>query len=58
LISNFIPATNLLAHTAANAAQSYLFAAAIVVLMLLHGSRPGWQIAGVPSGSPALSARR
>ena len=49
LISNFIPATNLLATTAWNVAQSYLFAAALAVLLLLHCSRPGWQVIGFPT---------
>jgi alpha-1,2-mannosyltransferase len=49
LISNFIPATNLLAYTIWNVAQSYVFAAALVVLALLHTSRPGWQFAGAGS---------
>jgi hypothetical protein len=48
LISNFFPATNLLAPTVFNLAQSYLFFAALVVLILLHTARPGWQI-GLPS---------
>jgi hypothetical protein len=48
LISNFFPAINLLAPTVFNVAQSYLFFAALVVLILLHTTRPGWQI-GVPS---------
>jgi alpha-1,2-mannosyltransferase len=51
LISNFIPVTNALADTVFNVLQSYLFAAAIVVLMLLHTTRPGWQIALSPSVS-------
>jgi alpha-1,2-mannosyltransferase len=51
LISNFIPATNLLADTVFNVAQSYLLAAAIVVLLLLHTTRPGWQLALSPSAS-------
>jgi hypothetical protein len=49
LISNYIPVTNLLAETVLNVAQSYLFAAAIVVLVLLHRVRPGWQLALSPS---------
>jgi hypothetical protein len=59
LVSNFFHFTNLLAFTPFNVAQSYLLAAAIVVLLMLHGMRPGWQIASVPakislpSGSPA-----
>jgi hypothetical protein len=59
LVSNFFHFTNLLAYTPFNVAQSYLLAAAVVVLLMLHGMRPGWQIATlpakipVPSGSPA-----
>jgi hypothetical protein len=49
LISNYIPVTNLLAETVFNVAQSYLLAAAITVLLLLHTARPGWQIALSPS---------
>src|SRR5207302_10271348 len=45
LISNYIPVTNLLADTVFNVAQSYLLAAAITVLSLLHTTRPGQQIA-------------
>jgi len=56
LISNFIPVTNLLADTIFNVVQSYLFAAAIVVLMLLHTTRPGWQIALSPSASRLATA--
>jgi hypothetical protein len=55
LISNYIPATNLLASTVFNIAQSYLLAGAIVVLMLLHTARPGWQIVNVPSARPAAT---
>jgi hypothetical protein len=59
LISTFIPVTNLLADTVFNVAQSYLFFAAIVVLMLLHTTRPGWQIALSPpvSRMPAAELR-
>jgi alpha-1,2-mannosyltransferase len=59
LVSNFFHFTNLLAFTPFNVAQSYLLAAAVVVLLMLHGMRPGWQVATlpakipVPSGSPA-----
>ena len=59
LISNFFQVTNLLAPTVLNIGQSYLLAAAIGVLVMLHTTRPGWQIADVPtkcpvpSGSPA-----
>jgi alpha-1,2-mannosyltransferase len=56
LISNFIPATNLLADTVFNVAQSYLFAAAIVVLVLLHTTRPGWQLVLSPSPSRMAAA--
>jgi len=51
LISNYIPVTNLLADTVFNVAQSYLLAAAITVLLLLHTTRPGWQIALAASTS-------
>jgi hypothetical protein len=54
LISNFIPVTNLLAATVLNIAQSYLLAAAIVVLMLLHTTRPGWQL--TPTAEPKMTA--
>ena len=57
LISNFIPATNLLAATPFNFAQSYLFFAALVVLALLHTARPGWQIVSEPASAPVPSAR-
>jgi hypothetical protein len=43
-ISNFIPATNLMAASVFNVVQSYLFFAVIVVLVMLHMQRPGWQI--------------
>jgi len=55
LISNFIPVTNLLAATALNIAQSYLLAAALVVLVLLHTARPGWQLALAPPAPPIRS---
>ena len=55
LISNYIPAANMLAATVFNIAQSYLLAGAIVVLMLLHTARPGWQIVNVPAARPAAS---
>ena len=51
LISNYIPVTNLLADTVFNVAQSYLLAGAIVVLLLLHTTRPGWQLALSPFAS-------
>jgi hypothetical protein len=53
LISNFIPVTNQLADTVFNVVQSYLFAAAITVLLLLHTARPGWQIA-LSSSAPRM----
>jgi len=55
LISNFIPVTNLLAPTVLNVVQPYLLAGAIVVLMLLHTTRPGWQIVNVPAATPVPS---
>jgi hypothetical protein len=58
LISNYIPVTNLLAATVFNVAQSYLFAAAIVVLVLLHTVRPGWQLALSPSVVRMAAATR
>ena len=57
LISNYIPVTNLLAATIFNVAQSYLFVAAITVLLLLHTMRPGWQLALSPSGMPAAELK-
>jgi alpha-1,2-mannosyltransferase len=56
LISNYIPVTNLLASTVFNVAQSYLFAGAITVLLLLHTARPGWQLALSPSASRIAGA--
>jgi len=47
LVSSFIPAANLLAPTVLNVAQSYLFAGAVIVLLLLYAERP-----------PALSGPR
>jgi hypothetical protein len=58
LISNYIPVTNLLAATVFNVAQSYLFVAAIVVLVLLHTVRPGWQLALSPSAVEMAAATR
>jgi alpha-1,2-mannosyltransferase len=58
LISNYIPVTNLLAATVFNVAQSYLFAGAIVVLVLLHTTRPGWQLALSPSASRIATTTR
>jgi hypothetical protein len=42
LASSFIPATNLLAATPFNVVQSYLFAAGVILVVLLHmhGTRP------------------
>jgi alpha-1,2-mannosyltransferase len=57
LVSNYIPTTNLLAGTVLNVAQSYLLAGALILLMLLHTARPGWQIVSVPAASPAPSTR-
>jgi alpha-1,2-mannosyltransferase len=57
MISNFFPATNLLAFTVFNVAQSYLFFAALLVLALLHTARPGWQLGSLPrlrAAAPAL----
>jgi hypothetical protein len=56
LISNYIPVTNVLAATVFNVAQSYLFAGAITVLLLLHTTRPGWQLVLSPSASRATAA--
>jgi hypothetical protein len=39
LVSNFIPATNLLAPTYWNIGQSYLLAGALILLVLLYGRR-------------------
>jgi len=44
LISNYISATQLLAPTLWNVAQSYGFIAALAVLVMLHCSKPGWQL--------------
>lgn len=52
LISNFVPATNLLAATILNVAQSYLLVGALIVLTLLHTARPGWQFALSPARAP------
>jgi hypothetical protein len=46
LISNYIPVTNLLAGTVFNVAQSYVFAAAIVLLVMMHSARPGPRLVG------------
>ena len=57
VISNFFPATNMLAFTILNVAQSYLLFAALMVLLLLHTARPGWQLGGFPwlrAAVPAL----
>jgi len=55
LISNFFPVANMLAPTVLNVAQSYLFFAALVVLILLHKARSAGRI-GSPA-SVALSAQ-
>ena len=55
LISNFFPVANMLAESVFNVGQSYLFFAALVVLLMLHTLRPGWQFAAFPSPSSALS---
>ena len=39
LVSTFVPATNLLAGTVFNVAQSYVFVGAIILLALLYGQR-------------------
>jgi alpha-1,2-mannosyltransferase len=46
VISNFYSVANMLAWTYLNFVQSYVFFAALVVLMLLHTARPGWQLGG------------
>jgi hypothetical protein len=51
LISNFFAATNLLADTVFNVAQSYLLVGAIVVLVLLHTARPAPAIVKVPAAA-------
>src|SRR5262249_14958558 len=56
LISNYIPVTTLLADTFFNVAQSYLLAAAVTVLVLLHTTRPGWQLGLSPSASRMAAA--
>jgi len=58
LISSYIPATNLLAETIFNVAQSYLFVGAITVLVLLHTTRPGWQLTLSPSAVPMAAPTR
>ncbi|MEA2907534.1 MAG: alpha,2-mannosyltransferase [Alphaproteobacteria bacterium] len=57
LISNYFAPLQLLAFTPWNVVQSYLFAAAIVLLMLLHTTRPGWRIAGVAARTPVPAGR-
>jgi len=52
LISTFIAASNLLADTVFNVAQSYLFAGAIVVLVLLHTAQQAKPIVTVPAATP------
>src|SRR5262249_7273586 len=51
LISNFIPATNLLAATVLNVAQSYLLVGAIVVLLMLHTAQPAPTLVKVPAAA-------
>src|SRR5262249_37752851 len=48
LISNFFSAANALAWTYLNFAQSYVLFGALIVLMLLHTARPGWQLGPMP----------
>jgi hypothetical protein len=55
LISNLFFTANLLAATALNFAQSYLFFAALIVLALLHAARPAPGAAG--GGHPAYPSR-
>ncbi len=55
LISNFIPVTNLLAATPANIVQSYLFAGAIILLVLLHRSRTGWRMSASAAAAPVAA---
>src|SRR5262249_2315646 len=48
LISNFFSAANALAWSYLNLAQSYVLFGALIVLMLLHTARPGWQLGPMP----------
>jgi alpha-1,2-mannosyltransferase len=60
VISNFYSVANMLAWTYLNFVQSYVFFAALVVLMLLHTARPGWQLGGFRFArlrSPALALK-
>src|SRR5262245_38654840 len=51
LASTFIPSANLLAPTVLNVAQSYLFVAAVILLVLLHTHRSQSSVVvGKPSG--------
>jgi hypothetical protein len=56
LISNFIPATNLLAPTVVNIVQSYLLAGAVILLVLLYRSRDGQQ-GLAKAGGPAVALK-
>jgi alpha-1,2-mannosyltransferase len=58
VISNFFPVANVLAWSYLNFAQSYLLFAALVVLVLLHTVRPGWQLGSfaLPRWCPAALA--
>src|SRR5215470_10650065 len=53
LISNFFSIANMFALTILNVVQSYVFFAALVVLILLHRARLGGKI-GEPPSAPAL----
>ncbi|HEY7610710.1 MAG TPA: glycosyltransferase family 87 protein, partial [Alphaproteobacteria bacterium] len=53
LISNYMPVANLTAPTIANFVQSYLLAGAIILLVLLHRARAGWQAAPLGAEAPA-----
>jgi hypothetical protein len=52
VISNFFSAANALAWTYFNVAQSYVLFGALIVLMLLHTARPGWQLGPSPFAGP------
>ena len=54
VISNFFPASNLLADSVFNMVQSYLLFAALIVLALLHTARPGWQLGSWRIGREAV----
>jgi alpha-1,2-mannosyltransferase len=49
-ISNLFGVANLLAETPLNLAQSYLFVAALVLLLVLHTARRHWRFAGAAGG--------